>query len=177
MFFRRLRENSQPIAMLFAICLALTAQYLFTGEIFTHQRNSNFWEWTTNYSLALFLLVLATGFAAWAAFPREKVENERCHIPSPFDRCPEGKAHLAGCFGCELSAVHPDLYHHGRNCLGASVVAGRDCFAVDPVLVANLGQTCQKPGCKLGMDVDWAYCPGRLWSALLEINRNSLPRG
>ncbi len=34
MFLRRLRENSQPIAMLFAIGLALTAQYFFTGEIY-----------------------------------------------------------------------------------------------------------------------------------------------
>jgi len=76
MFLRRLRENSQPIAMLVAVCLALTAQYLFTGEVFTHQRNSNTWEWTTKYSLALFLLFLATGFAAWAAFSRDKVEGE-----------------------------------------------------------------------------------------------------
>ena len=76
MFLRRLRENSQPIAMLFAICLALIAQYLFTGEIFTHQRNSNYWEWNTKYSLALFLLFLAIGFAAWAAFPHQKTTAE-----------------------------------------------------------------------------------------------------
>jgi len=74
MFLRRLRENSQPIAMLFAIGLALTAQYFFTGEIFTHQRNSNTWDWTTNFSLGLFMLLLATGFAVWAAFPVGKAE-------------------------------------------------------------------------------------------------------
>jgi hypothetical protein len=91
MFLRRLRENSQPIAMLFAICLALTAQYLFTGEIFTHQINSNFWEWIPQYSLALFLLVWATGFAALAAFPREKVEADAATVHAPLVNALRGR--------------------------------------------------------------------------------------
>ncbi len=70
MFLRKLRENSQVIAMLAAVCLGLAAQYYFTGEIFIHQRNSNTWEWMTKYSLALVLLLLSIGFAAWAASPR-----------------------------------------------------------------------------------------------------------
>jgi len=72
MFLRRLRENSQPIAMLLAICTGLAAQYFFTGEVFTHQRNSNTWEWTTNFSVGLILLLMATGFAIWASFSRDK---------------------------------------------------------------------------------------------------------
>ena len=76
MFLHKIRENAQVIAMLAALCLGLTAQYLFTGEIFTHQNNSNTWEWTTNFSIASAMLLLAIGFATWAAFPRYKLEAE-----------------------------------------------------------------------------------------------------
>jgi hypothetical protein len=78
MLLRKLRENARPIAMFIAVVLALTAQYVFTGEIFTHQKNSNTWEWEPKYTLALLLLVLATICAAWAAsHPRKtKFEDE-----------------------------------------------------------------------------------------------------
>lgn len=83
MILRRLRENLPVIAMLIAVALGLAAQYYFTGEIFTHQRNSNTWEWTGRYSLALVLLFLAVGFAAWSAFPRDRVETGKT-FPTQF---------------------------------------------------------------------------------------------
>jgi hypothetical protein len=76
MFLRKLRENSQIIAILFAVCLDLTAQYLFTGEVFTHQLDSNTWDWTPSFSLGLAALLLAIGFATWAAFPRNPNKTE-----------------------------------------------------------------------------------------------------
>ncbi|CAG1010585.1 hypothetical protein ANAEL_03980 [Anaerolineales bacterium] len=76
MLFRKLRENSQVLAMLAAVCLGLAAQYYFTGEIFTHQKNSNTWEWTSRFSLALVLLFIATGFAAWSSFPQDRSMDE-----------------------------------------------------------------------------------------------------
>jgi hypothetical protein len=60
MFLRKLRENSHLLGIFFAICLALTAQYLFTGEVFTHQKDSNTWVWTPRFSAALLMLLLAS---------------------------------------------------------------------------------------------------------------------
>lgn len=70
MLLNKLRANKQLVVMLVAVILELTAQYLFTGEIFTHQKNSNTWVWETKYTFALILLVLATVCAAWAVSRR-----------------------------------------------------------------------------------------------------------
>ncbi|MBL8078288.1 MAG: glycosyltransferase family 39 protein [Anaerolineales bacterium] len=76
MFIRMLRENSRFTAIVLAVCLAITAQYLFTGEIFTHQLDSNTWVWTANYSLALVMLVTAIALAAWSARGQQKAASE-----------------------------------------------------------------------------------------------------
>ena len=82
MLVNKLRENVQLIVMLAALILALTAQYLFTGEIFTHQKNSNTWVWEAKYTIAVLLLALATAFVAWATFQREKVKLDDKETPS-----------------------------------------------------------------------------------------------
>jgi hypothetical protein len=74
MFLQKLRENSQLIALFAAVILAFTAQYLFTGEVFTHQLNSNTWEWETKYTVAVLLLIAATSCAAWAASRPGRIE-------------------------------------------------------------------------------------------------------
>jgi hypothetical protein len=76
MFLHKLSKNLPAISMLVALCLGITAQYLFTGEIFTHQLDSNTWVWTPSYSLALVMLLLAIGFATLAAYSRENIEAE-----------------------------------------------------------------------------------------------------
>lgn len=78
MVFQTLHKYSQALA----IFLALIAQYLFTGEFFTHQHDSNTWVWTTKYSLALLLLLVAIAFAGWGAFPSRYEENEEDDFPS-----------------------------------------------------------------------------------------------
>jgi hypothetical protein len=86
MLLRRLRENSRIIAILFALCLALAAQFFLT-----HRIDSNTWVWKTNYSLALVMLLLATGLAILAAFPRAKLEAvSKDTIHAKTDE-PEGK--------------------------------------------------------------------------------------
>jgi hypothetical protein len=77
MLLRTRSGNLQVMAMLAAVVLGLAAQYFFTGEIFTHQMNSSTSQWLVKYNLALALLIFSAGLAAWAAFPRDKAQNEQ----------------------------------------------------------------------------------------------------
>jgi len=49
-----------------ALVLAFAAQYLYTGELLTHWKDSNTWMWEPRYTLASIFLLLAIGGAAWA---------------------------------------------------------------------------------------------------------------
>src|SRR5262245_9620578 len=72
------RPTTRPIARgiltILAIVLAFSAQYLFTGEVLTHDLDSNAWDWLPRYSIASWLLVLAIGCASWAL---RKIEAEQ----------------------------------------------------------------------------------------------------
>ncbi|MBI5952815.1 MAG: glycosyltransferase family 39 protein [Chloroflexi bacterium] len=101
----RLRKNSQLIAMIIAVISALAAQYLFTGEIFTHQKNSNTWVWETKYTFAVLLLVLAAACSAWATFRREKAKLEDETTPLLDDGIRRRRIWLVAAGGCYLSSI------------------------------------------------------------------------
>ncbi len=72
----RLVKQPHTLALLAAVVFAFTAQYLFTGEWFTHNIHTPVWVWNSDpeawvwaprHSLAVGLLLLALGCAAWAA--------------------------------------------------------------------------------------------------------------
>lgn len=56
--------------LLIAFAIALAAQYLFTGNIISHTRDSNTWEWLPRYSGGTILLVFAIIWAVLAAKTR-----------------------------------------------------------------------------------------------------------
>jgi hypothetical protein len=67
---RKVLDYLRPISICLALASAFTAQYLFTGELFTHFKESNTWEWRPAFTIAVCLLFLTLGIALWAFFSR-----------------------------------------------------------------------------------------------------------
>ncbi len=57
--------GSKTVILAIAIIMAFTAQYLFTGEVFTRFIDSNTWDWIPRYTTATLLLCAAAVFAGW----------------------------------------------------------------------------------------------------------------
>lgn len=102
MILNKLRENERTIAIFVAVVLALTAQYVFTGEIFTHQKNSNTWTWQPEFSVGTILLFLAVGCAAWAARPAGTKLEEQETTPLPSAGITYRRVWLAAAGACYL---------------------------------------------------------------------------
>lgn len=60
------------VLIVLALSLAFTAQFLFTGEVFTHFLDSNTWDWTIKFTFGTILLFTALACAAWVFLPKEK---------------------------------------------------------------------------------------------------------
>jgi 4-amino-4-deoxy-L-arabinose transferase-like glycosyltransferase len=73
-------SRSRIFLLCLSLALAFTAQFLFTGEVFTHFKDSNTWAWKPEYSIAIILLLLAIGCATLGFFPREAEDSDE---PSP----------------------------------------------------------------------------------------------
>jgi uncharacterized membrane protein len=67
---RSVLDYLRPISGWLALVCAFTAQYFFTGEVFTHFKESNTWEWRPAFTIAVCLLFLSLSFALWAFYPR-----------------------------------------------------------------------------------------------------------
>jgi hypothetical protein len=77
MLLRPSKFHSRIVGICLALFLAFFAQFLFTGEFFTHFHDSNTWVWTTKFTLATILLLAAAACAIWAFLPGEKRDDER----------------------------------------------------------------------------------------------------
>jgi len=85
MFLHRADQRTRAGAGILAFALAFMAQYLLTGEIFTHFLDSNTWEWKPAFTFGSLLLFLSMVCAIWAFLPippsREEM-NIRSHPES-----------------------------------------------------------------------------------------------
>jgi 4-amino-4-deoxy-L-arabinose transferase-like glycosyltransferase len=141
MLIRKIRENSHIVATLFAICLALAAQYLFTGEVFTHQLDSNTWVWTTSYSVALVMLLLAIGFATWAASLSKHGETETSSTAYlPTDELKRDRTWLIGSGVCYLLSILVYLFV-GENSLVRWLWAAGIGLLIIPLWLQSRGKS------------------------------------
>lgn len=65
MAFWNVRDRPRALGIIAALALAFTAQYLFTGEVFTRFQDSNTWTWEPRYTLATALLLIAMACVGW----------------------------------------------------------------------------------------------------------------
>jgi hypothetical protein len=65
------------VGILLTLILAFSAQFLFTGEVFTHFQDSNTWNWTSNFFFATILLIAAAGCAIWTFLPRTEGDDKK----------------------------------------------------------------------------------------------------
>lgn len=62
----RPRPRAAALALVGALVTAFAAQYVFTGEAFTHLRDSVTWLWEPRFSAGTALLLVAIALAVWA---------------------------------------------------------------------------------------------------------------
>ena len=84
MLLRSSQIRYRIVGIFLALFLAFSAQYFFTGEVFTHFRDSNTWDWTSNFFFGTILLIAAAACSVWAFFPREKNDNEKVSSTPPY---------------------------------------------------------------------------------------------
>ena len=60
-------SRRDAVLLLVAVVLAFAAQQLFTGDLFTRSQDTSPWQWSTSRSLAVGLLAVSAGLAAFAA--------------------------------------------------------------------------------------------------------------
>ncbi len=82
--FWKVANPSRAQGALLALALAFTAQYLFTGEVFTRTIESDTWVWTPSFTWGVILLLAALACFAWATFGQQLngVAGEAAAVPS-----------------------------------------------------------------------------------------------
>ena len=131
--------NSQIRYRIVGICLALfaafSAQYFFTGEVFTHFLNSNTWNWTSNFTIATILLIAAAACATWAFLPGKK--NDDAVASSTFQNVDWGNRGWLVVAACSYLLAQIFYLIMSENIAVDVLWLAGICFLVIPVWLKN----------------------------------------